>query len=392
MQDSVVLRAQGLREMLRSFDAGQLSGADCAVVVEELAKLEKACAAAKAAAAARAASCGAHRKAGFADPVDWLARTSGTSAGEAKAALATMAALEDCPATREGLAAGELSLDQAAEITKTEAARPGSEAELVALAHTAGLATLRDKARTRRHEAIGAEELHRRQRAARSFRHWRTDLGMIAFAGQLPPETGVSIVNRLDAECDRIRRRPKRAAATSGEPVEAREAYAADALVDMLSGTGGRAKGTDLVVVVDINAYRRGHTHDGEACHIVGGGPIPVEVARELGKDAFVKCVLHDGVAIHTVAHYGRYMKAELRTALELGEPPEFNGVVCADEGCDRRYGLEWDHVDPVANNGPTSYANLKPRCWPGHQAKTERDRQAGLLQPRLAPPGPDPP
>jgi hypothetical protein len=90
--------------------------------------------------------------------------------------------------------------------------------------------------------------------------------------------------------------------------------------------------------------------------------------------------VLHDGVAVHTVAHFGRHIKAELRTALNLGDPPGFEGVSCCEPECDRRYHLEWDHVDPVANHGPTSLVNLKPRCTPHHVEKTERDRAAGLL------------
>ena len=97
------------------------------------------------------------------------------------------------------------------------------------------------------------------------------------------------------------------------------------------------------------------------ACHIVGGGPIPVRLAREMAKDAFLKAVLHDGVNIHTVKHFGRHIPAELRTALELGPLPDLDGVTCSDEGCDRRYGLEWDHDDPFSNGGPTSYENLNP-------------------------------
>jgi hypothetical protein len=42
--------------------------------------------------------------------------------------------------------------------------------------------------------------------------------------------------------------------------------------------------------------------------------------------------------------------------------------------------GCEWDHVDPCANGGETSVANLKPECKPHHWEKTERDRKAGLL------------
>ena len=116
------------------------------------------------------------------------------------------------------------------------------------------------------------------------------------------------------------------------------------------------------------------------------GGQVTVDQVRELSEDAFVKAVLHDGVRVDTVKHFGRYMRAELRTALEVGAPPDFEGTVCVEPECGRRYGLEWDHVNPVANHGPTSYANLQPRCWPHHRDKTERDRAAGLLGPNPPP------
>ena len=41
------------------------------------------------------------------------------------------------------------------------------------------------------------------------------------------------------------------------------------------------------------------------------------------------------------------------------------------------------DHIDPVANQGPTSYENLAARCYPHHREKTDRDRAAGLLDGR---------
>jgi 5-methylcytosine-specific restriction endonuclease McrA len=83
-------------------------------------------------------------------------------------------------------------------------------------------------------------------------------------------------------------------------------------------------------------------------------------------------------VRIETVKHVGRYMPAELRTALELGDPPGFDGLVCVD--CGNRCGIELDHVDPVANGGPTTQRNLRGRCYGCHQRKTDQDRQAGLL------------
>src|SRR5207253_7551360 len=104
---------------------------------------------------------------------------------------------------------------------------------------------------------------------------------------------------------------------------------AADAFVDlMLDDSGedssGRAK-SDVVFVCDLSAYRRGRTQHGEVCHVVNGGPVPVDVVRDaVDDDAFIKAVLHDGVKIDTVKHFGRHISAALRTALELGPPPEF--------------------------------------------------------------------
>ena len=176
---------------------------------------------------------------------------------------------------------------------------------------------------------------------------------MICFRGTLPPDVGVSFVNRLDAETDRECRVARR----EGR-FESRAAHAADAFVRMLEGAGKRkARSADLVIVQDLRAHRRGHTHPGEVSHIIGGGPIPVRVARERGKDAFLKVVLHDGVQIHTVKHFGRYRPA------------------------DRRYHLQWDHKDPCANDGATSHQNLQPLCVDHHWDKTERDRKAGLLK-----------
>jgi hypothetical protein len=226
-----------LRAELAGFEPGLCLGEDCAVVAEELAATEKACAAVRARAAARAADCGAHRQKGFADAADWLARASGTSTVAARAEMDTARALEELPDTRAAVTAGELSLAQAGEVARTEAECPGSEADLLRVAKGESLKTLKDKARKRRLGAIDPEDLHARQHQARFFRHWRTDLGMVGFAGELPPEVGLPFVNRLDAETDRLRRRARRDGSK-----ERREAHAADALVQMAAG-GGRGQG-----------------------------------------------------------------------------------------------------------------------------------------------------
>ena len=119
----------------------------------------------------------------------------------------------------------------------------------------------------------------------------------------------------------------------------------------------------------------------------MAGGPVPVSVVREAAVGAFVKVAVRDGRKLDTIVHYGRSIPAELRTALELGDPDRLDGAVCIEDGCDRRYGLEWDHDDPLAHGGATSYENLKARCKPDHWAKTERDRTAGLIAGSRGPP-----
>jgi hypothetical protein len=96
-----------LRKALGGFEPGLYSGEDCAALVEELAATEKACAGARARAALRAAGCGAHRDKGFADGADWLARASGTSSVEARAAMETAKAVEDMPHTRAAMEEGD---------------------------------------------------------------------------------------------------------------------------------------------------------------------------------------------------------------------------------------------------------------------------------------------
>ena len=65
------------REACAGFEPELLSGTDCAVLAEELAATEKACAGARLLAAARAVSCGAHQGRGFPDGAAWMARQVG---------------------------------------------------------------------------------------------------------------------------------------------------------------------------------------------------------------------------------------------------------------------------------------------------------------------------
>jgi hypothetical protein len=376
--DRVAKLCAALRAALVELEPGTYDPERAATLAEQLATTEKACGAAKARMATRAASCGAHRRRGFADASDWLATATGTTAYEARRQLHAARDVEQCSETRDALLAGAVSLAQAAEVARTEAEVPGAEHELLTLAREGSLGAVRDLGRQRRVGAIDPEALYAKQRRAREFRSWRDELGMVCGAFALPPDVGVPLVNRIDAETDRLHREAKKAGRG-----EKRAAIAADALaVVCRPAPPGRARGSAgnsaLNLVIDWPALARGHAHPGERSHVIGGGPIPARIARELAANAFVKAVLTDGVEVQRVKHFGRRMSAELRTALLLGPPPGFVGVTCAEAGCDRRYHLEWDHLVPVAGGGETSLANLEPKCWPHHRDKTDRDRASG--------------
>jgi hypothetical protein len=118
-------------------------------------------------------------------------------------------------------------------------------------------------------------------------------------------------------------------------------------------------------------------------CKIPGVGPVAPEVAKAIASDAFLSGVFYDGIDLRYFKRWTRNIPIQVRIALELGDPPEFDGIKCVD--CGNRFRTENDHVEPHAAGGPASVTTIDPRCWPCHKAKTERDRKAGKL-PRRAP------
>ena len=96
--------AAQLRAAASEFEADRWSGADCAAIAEELARAEKACAAARVRASARAVACNQ-------GDVEWVARTAGSTPAAARAELSTVTAAAECPATSEALAAAFAKLD-----------------------------------------------------------------------------------------------------------------------------------------------------------------------------------------------------------------------------------------------------------------------------------------
>jgi len=325
----------------------------------------------------RAAECGAHADAGAPTPEQWVGQLAGIPVGRARAEMETVVALAGHAATTAAVVSGEVSLAQAAEVLHTLETVPDAEAELLEVARSKPLRSLQDRARRIRARREDSESRYRRQQLARGGSHRIDRDGMSRWEVAFTPEIGAAVRSVVEREADRLYRKASKQQRRSTP----HHASVADAIANLILGRAETGfSGADVIVLVDLEALRRGHRHDGETCHIPGVGDIPVSLAREIADDAFLKAAIHDAVEPKAIRHFGRRYPAHLRTALAIGSPTDFAGTVCCEDGCERRFGLERNHVDPVANDGPTCWENLRWRCRPHHRAKTERDRRAGLL------------
>jgi hypothetical protein len=312
------------------------------------------------------------------DDSSHIARMTGVSAGKAKAVVATGKTMSHSDELSGAMQHGKISLDQAAEIAAAEESAPGAAAELVAVAQKEAFHVFKERARKAKLDAEQHRNLSSRQRAARCARSYSDELGMVHIHLALEPHVGTPIVARAEAEAARLGRKAK--AQQKEEPFER---HLADAYAALLSGARkGRARRPELVVLVSHEVAKRGWTdvRDGELCRIPGVGPVSPEVAKEIAQDAFLSGVFFDGKDLRNFARWTRTIPIEVLVALELGEPPSFDGVCCID--CGNRFRTEFDHVTPRCAHGPSSRPNLKPRCWRCHQAKTKHDRRAGKLRP----------
>jgi hypothetical protein len=312
------------------------------------------------------------------DDASEVARTTGVSAGTAKAVVATGKTMSHSDALSAALQHGDISLEQAAEIASAEHSAPGIAAELVDVAENEAFHVLKHKARKAKLDAEQHRHLAARQHDARSARSYSDELGMVHIHVALEPHVGTPIVARAEAEAARLSRKAK-----GQKRQQPFERHLADAYAALLSGTGtGRARRPELVVLVSHEVAKRGWTdvREGEMCKIPGVGPVAPQVAREIARDAFLSGVFFDGTDLRNFARWSRQIPIEVAIALELGEPPAFDGVCCAD--CGNRFRTEFDHIRPHVAHGPASNGNLRPRCWSCHQEKTERDRRAGRLRP----------
>jgi hypothetical protein len=346
------------------FDASLLSCEDAAAAVAEAAAIENLAATVKGLAAARSAAGDGWKAAGSRSAAAHLARTTGTSVRAAGEVLDTARRLDELPALAGAARSGELSASQVAAVADAAAVDPASEVALVERALTSSLGELREHCgRTKAAARPDAEARRKAIHAERFLRAWTGADGAWNLRMRTNPEVGALVMAAIDAVRDRL----FRAARAEGRH-EPSEAYAADALVELITGAGAKGSSRAKIIVrVDLPALLRGQVGPGEVCEVAGFGPIAASAVRDLidTGDPFLAAVVTKGTQVVGVAHLGRRANATQQTALEWLYPS------CAVEGCSSVAWLENDHrVDWAASH--TTILDLLDRlCSHHHDLKT---------------------
>ncbi len=343
-----------------AFDASLLSGEQAGVAVIEAAAIERMAATVKGLAAARAADGGEWKRAGERSPAHHLARSTGTSVGQASETIATARRLGKLPAVDAAARAGSLSAQQAAAVADAAAIDASAADRLLEKARTSSLAELREECARTKAAALPDPEARRAKiHDERFLRTWGDAEGGWNLRMRDNPEVGAAIMAALLPIRDRLFRR-----ARSEGRSEPSEAHAADALAEAVCAPASRParSGAKTIVRIDLPALLRGRVIEGEVCEIAGFGPVAVSAVRELldSCDPFLAAVVTDGEAVVGVAHLGRRATARQQTALEWLYP------TCAVEGCSASTWLETDHrVDWAATH--FTALDLLDRLCPHH-------------------------
>jgi hypothetical protein len=332
-------------------------------------RIERLAANAKVLLAARVDQAGAWKRAGARSAAEHLAKLGGTTASAARRTLETSRHVAELPRVTDALRGGVLSMAQVDAIASAAAADPSAETRLIRLAETTNVTELREEClRTSAAVDPDRDATHRRIHTGRRQRTYTDAEGGWNLAARGTAERGARFEAALEPIIDELFTKAR--AEGRREP---REAYAFDALMalaersEMSSAKPAARKPRYLALLhVDVEALTRGETETDEKCEIVGVGPVPVRVARDLLGESIVKLVITKGVDVANVVHLGRGPTAAQRIALLWSKPK------CANISCSSMF-VQIDHRNPWAATRHTRLDELDPLCPHDHKLKTNQ-------------------
>jgi hypothetical protein len=262
-----------------------------------------------------------------------------------------------------------LSAGQVDAIVPAAAADPAAGQRLIGLAETTNVTELRHEClRTKAAADPDLDATHARIHKHRYERTFTDGEGAWNLRARGTAEQGARFEEALAPIIDELFEQ-----ARADGRHELREAYAFDALMTLAERDApaepGRAPKPRYLGVLrlDLEALVRGAVEGEETCEIVGIGPVPVRIARELLGESILKLVITKGVDVANVVHLGRGPTAAQRIALLWSKPK------CANEACSSMF-VQLDHRAPWATTKHTQLDELDPLCPHHHKLKTNQN------------------
>ncbi|MDQ1433591.1 MAG: hypothetical protein QOF59_407, partial [Actinomycetota bacterium] len=349
---NVLLARRLIASMLRVLEPDEVALCEVTEMWQAFDGIERLGANAKTLLAARVEAAGSWRAAGARSPAAHLAQLGGTATNVAQRALENSKELSGLAAVADALREGVLSSAQVEEIVPAAGADPSAQDRLLASAGT-NLGELRAEClRTKAAADPDPDATHLRIHKSRCARTFTDAEGAWNLIARGTADAGSRFESALEPILDALFERGR----VAGER-EPREAYAFDALLtlaDRDSPTTDTA--TEPVTVsrsrpkiryfgllhLPFEALVRGAVAGEETCEIVGIGPVPVRIARELLGESILKLVITKGVDVANVTHLGRGPTAAQRIALLWSKPK------CANIECSSMF-VQIDHREPWA-------------------------------------------
>lgn len=321
---------------------------------------------------------------GHRTPASWLAATARSSVGEARATLEASSRLARLPGTREALRQGDLSPAQLKAVVSAADADPAAEPELLEAAAALSVERLQGYAREVRAASCEPDPGRRQAlRRRRYLRIWTEPDGMVHLAGALQADAGAELWAAVRSRAAFVADE----ALAAGVPLEAQEAYDADALVALVTGdtrratfagnVGGRTRHSTVVMHVSLDALRRGSLHAGELCEIPGVGSVPLSAVEDLLDDATLALAVRGDDEIVRVVDLGHTVSPCAEEALATRDSS------CVVPGCSVSLSLvtvRWQHDGAPARRveEPAALASLAKLCVFHHRQMREDGFELG--------------
>jgi hypothetical protein len=302
----------------------------------------------------------------------WLATAFKMSWGVAREQVRTARALDEMPATRVAVEAGDVSMCAVRSLVSARDAEPAAfgaaETQLVEAARIHSVGDLGRVVAYWR-QAVERERGTDRDEALRAQRHLHASMTMhriVRVDGMLDPETGETVLTALRAVVDAETRGRSKDDVDDRSPAQRRADTLGDVCRQWLDRPDRPAVGGErphLTVMVSASALT-GSDESG-VCEMDHVGPIAIGTARRLACDASVR----------------RVVLSKRSEPLDVGRrskvvPPSMPRAVivrdrrCRFPGCDRPHTwCDAHHIVHWTDGGPTALSNLILLCRQHHHA-----------------------